>query len=274
MIRNTVVQADALDWLRALPDGSIDAIWSSPPYNLRDPLRPGKYRQYGRSYRYAAPEGVKSLKQGDGLLKPEPEYQDEQAAILTEWHRVLAGEGVAFYNHKVRIKDGRAISPLEWIARTPLVLLQELVWDRGSSQNVDTRRFLPVSERIYVLTKRAGVRLDNPNRQHDVLRIPPNGTGAKDASGHPCPTNPPVVRACLSVVPRPSDRRLLVADCYAGSGTTCVVARELGMDYLGCDHAAEYVEIARKRLEREPVSLFSETTWTGPAAVQTPLGAA
>jgi hypothetical protein len=249
--RNTVRCAPALALLASLPDGCVDAWWASPPYNLRDPLRPGNRVRHRRAYRYAAPQGDggRALRRGDGSLRPEPQYQAEQAAVLTEWHRTLADDGVAFYNHKVRIKDGRAISPLAWIARTPFVLLQELVWDRGASQNVDPRRFLPVSERISVLAKRPGVRLDNALRLHDVLRIPPNAGNARARSGHPCPTNPAVVRACLSVLPRPADgRRLLVADCYAGTGTTGAVARELGMDYLLGDHAAEYVALAEQRL--------------------------
>lgn len=246
-----VACADALDWLRALPDGSVDVIWSSPPYNLADALRPGHFRRdhQRRRYRYAGDGSTRRVAKGDGLLKPEAAYQDEQAAVLTEWHRVLAADGIAFYNHKVRIKDGRAISPLDWIARTPLVLLQELVWDRGASQNVDPRRFLPVSERVYVLTRRPGVRLHNPNRLHDVLRFPANRPGVRAASGHPCPTNPAVVRACLAVVPQPADGRpLLVADPYCGTGTTLAVAVALGMDAIGCDVAPAYAALAERRI--------------------------
>jgi hypothetical protein len=244
-----VVCADALEFCVGLPDGCIDVWWSSPPYNLRDPLRPGNRGQYRRAYRYPG-DGRHPVKaQGDGCLMPEAEYQDEQAAVLRQWHRTLVDDGVAFYNHKVRIKDGRAISPLEWIGRTPLVLLQELVWDRGASQNVDPIRFLPVSERIYVLAKRPGLRLHNPLRIHDVLRLRANRPGAREKSGHPCPTPEGVVRACLSVVPpRGGGRRALVADCYCGVGTTGVVARSLGMDYLLGDVAPTYVAAARARL--------------------------
>lgn len=249
---NTVSQADALDWCRALPDGGVDVFWSSPPYNLDDPLRGGNSGSLPRWLRAHRYDGGKPTGKGDGLTKPEPAYQDEQAALLTEWHRALAPDGVAFYNHKVRIKGGRAISPLAWIFRTPFVLFQELVWDRGGTQQVDTCRFLPVSERIYVLTKRPGLKLANAGRLPDVLRVPPRQTRAE--SGHPCPTPPSVVRACLSVVPRPADgRRPLVADPYAGTGTTGVVAREVGMDYLLNDWSAAYIGLMHDRLAvRQP----------------------
>jgi site-specific DNA-methyltransferase (adenine-specific) len=242
MERNTIACADALGWLRSLEDGGVDVFWSSPPYNLADRLRGGNSVQTKVRHAYAS-----AAAGGDGSLRPEGEYQDEQAAVLTEWFRCLAPEGVAFYNHKVRIKDGRAISPLEWICRTPFVLLQELVWDRGGTANVDDRRFLPVSERVYVLAKRRGVRLANKARLPDVLRFPPNHHKRAE-SGHPCPTHPTLVRVCLEAVARPRGGRLLVADPYMGSGTTALAARSSFMDYMGCDRSEEYVALAQRNL--------------------------
>ncbi len=40
----------------------------------------------------------------------------------------------------------------------------------------------------------------------------------------------------------------IVADPFAGSGTTLFVAKKLGRHYLGCDLNSDYVKIARKRL--------------------------
>lgn len=40
----------------------------------------------------------------------------------------------------------------------------------------------------------------------------------------------------------------LIADFYCGSGTTCVVAKELCRKYIGCDISKEAVEISNNRL--------------------------
>ena len=42
----------------------------------------------------------------------------------------------------------------------------------------------------------------------------------------------------------------IVLDPFAGSGTTCLVARRLGMDAIGVDLSLDYLEVARDRLER------------------------
>lgn len=43
----------------------------------------------------------------------------------------------------------------------------------------------------------------------------------------------------------------LVLDCFMGSGTTAVVARKLGRNYLGIELSPDYIKIAEKRLSQE-----------------------
>jgi len=45
----------------------------------------------------------------------------------------------------------------------------------------------------------------------------------------------------------------LVADFFCGSGTTCVVAKELGRDYLGCDINQNAIDITYRRLEKPSI---------------------
>ena len=43
----------------------------------------------------------------------------------------------------------------------------------------------------------------------------------------------------------------VVLDPFVGSGTTCVVAKELKRKYIGIDNNKKYVKIARDRLKQE-----------------------
>jgi len=47
----------------------------------------------------------------------------------------------------------------------------------------------------------------------------------------------------------------VVMDIFAGSGTTCVVAKKHGRDYIGIELNPKYIEIAKKRLEKVPIRL-------------------
>ena len=259
---NQFVYMDALDFCRSLPDESVDCWWSSPPYNLGDPFRGGRapYKG-GPKFQYGADGPVEKASRGDGSLLPEGTYQDQQVAILDEWARTLKRDGVAFYLHKNRHKDGRLITPYEWIFRSKLTPIGEVVWDRRGSPNVDTRRFLPTSERVYILARRPGVKLNNTMRYGDVIAAPPTHH-KRSKSRHPAPAHPGIVRLCLQMLPWRAnfqearigdfswaiDVPPLVADCYAGIGTTGIVAVELGMQYLLCDNYQPYVDAGIEKL--------------------------
>jgi DNA modification methylase len=46
----------------------------------------------------------------------------------------------------------------------------------------------------------------------------------------------------------------IVLDPFCGTGTTCVVAKKLGRNYIGIDISKEYCEISEKRLEKVQIS--------------------
>ena len=241
--RNTIVCARDLELLAELPDGSVDVWAADPPYNNADPFRGGNSTKTKIRGIYAGGHG-----RGDGHLMPEAAYQDWQVRVLDEWYRTLADDGLAFYVHKPRHKGGEWIHPVEWVKRSRLEVVGAPLWARHGTQNCDPRRFYPTQQVVLILAKRRGARLKNVEKRCDVWSdIAP--AGPRKQTGHPCATPPELFRRCLAAVPRPSDgRRLLVADCYAGTGTVGVVARSLGMDYLLGELEPTYVAQMREAL--------------------------
>jgi len=64
-------------------------------------------------------------------------------------------------------------------------------------------------------------------------------------SDHPTEKRPAMIAPLIRISSNPGD---LVLDPFLGSGTTAVVARELGRDYLGIERDAQYLAMARQRL--------------------------
>jgi hypothetical protein len=64
------------------------------------------------------------------------------------------------------------------------------------------------------------------------------------------PTQKPVglMRYLVETYTNPGD---VVLDCFCGSGTTPLAAKQVGRHYLGCDGEVKYVQIARGRLDAE-----------------------
>lgn len=235
MERNTIRQIDCLEGLRSLPDRCIDIVVTSPPYNKQEGKNAG-----------ALVQAVVYDSFTDRMS--ETEYQLNQIAVLHELYRVLKDNGSVFYNHKNRFAQGEMISPLQFILQTDFTIRQEIVWDRMIAGNIRGWRFWQTDERIYWLQKRGVKQAELPSdvaSLGSVWRIHPE---AGQNTGHPCAFPEELVKRCISVG---QERGLLVLDPYMGSGTTAVVAKRMGHDYIGFELSEGYIEIAKRRLAGE-----------------------
>ena len=55
-----------------------------------------------------------------------------------------------------------------------------------------------------------------------------------------------------------SNKNDVIGDFFCGSGTSLVVAKELGRQYIGCDINPRAIDITRERLEK--IEKFSKKT--------------
>lgn len=222
---NRIIHGDCLEIMGYMPDESVDLIITSPPYNIGK--MHSNHLQFG-TY--------------NGNDMKESDYQEWQIKVLNECHRILKPEGSMFYNHKVRIKQGKAIHPLEWVLDSNFILKQEIAWDMGKSANCDKIRFFPFSERIYWLTKSPKTKLKNELKLSDVWRVVP--THKRKETGHIAVMPEEIVSNILSSVE--SD---IVFDPFSGSGTTCKVAYANNRNFIGVEYSDEFVELSKKRLD-------------------------
>ena len=71
---------------------------------------------------------------------------------------------------------------------------------------------------------------------------------------HPCEKPLALMEHIIRVSSRPG---AVVLDCFAGSGSTCVAARNLERRYIGIENNAKYVEQINERLSKEQQYLFA-----------------
>ena len=223
---NEIYNEDCLLGLKGLPSDSIDLVVTSPPYNIKDfHSNDIKYDNY----------------EGNDL--PEEGYQDWIVEVLNELHRVLKPNGSVMFNHKVRISDGLMIHPLEFLYKTDFKIKQEIVWWQNKGANVDKSRFFPFSERVYWLTKRNETKMYNVDNVQDVIRYVPRHS-RKDTQ-HPA-VMPYEVAEILT---KPFGDNLVVLDPFVGSGTTFVVAKDLGHKFIGFEISEKYTNLSKERVK-------------------------
>jgi len=216
---------DVLEGLKNLPNESIDLIITSPPYNL------------GNSHH----TGIKRHKSYEDNIKEE-EYQKWQTRILNECFRVLKKAGSMIYNHKNRIKNGKQISPYEWLLKTKFIIKQEIVWI-NRSQNFDKIRFYPWTERLYWLVKNSKTKLKNTINHSDVFNWKewkPVGISGEHTRSFP----EKMVEDLLNCFPNAK----IILDPFMGSGTVAYVAKKFKRHYLGFEIDKKFIKLSNKRI--------------------------
>lgn len=266
--RGAVLEADNLDVLRALPDGTVDLVYADPPFatgrsrrlvSIRtgtgDRTRPG-FR--GREVAYAE---VSDLAWDDA--QPLEAHLAALAARFHELHRVLAPEGSVYVHvdwrtvHHVRLLLDEVFGPERF--------LNEIVWaydyggraadrwprkhdtilwyakgDRWCFERDAIDRIPYLAPGLVGPEKAARGKL--PTDVWWMTIVPP---ASAERTGYPTQKPVRLLERIVAASSRPGD---LVLDPYAGSGTTAVAAARLGRRWLLVDRNSAAVDIARRRL--------------------------
>jgi len=221
----TITNEDNMLLMARYPDNYFDLTITSPPYNLGE-----KHHTGGKIFN-AYTDFIDN--------EPENLYQEKQINILNEIFRTTKEGGSLMYNHKNRIRNGKQISPYEWLFKTNWTIKQEVVWFNGS-QNFDKCRFYPMTERIYWLSKGINTEFNNEINQHDLIKDNAEGTNKDHKRAFP-----------LSLAERlimcfPKSKTIL--DPYTGSGTTAIACHNLNKDFVGSEISKISFDKAMERI--------------------------
>ena len=215
-------QGDCLELMKQLPDGCVDLVFTSPPYNIRNSTGGGRRQWNGY--------------EGHSDDMPHDDYVAWQRECLAEMLRLIPETGAIFYQHCHRVQNGIMQSPLDILGGFPY--RQAIIWEREGGRNHNPGYFLPTHEMIYMIAK--------PRFQ---LTDRSAGTVWKIAQERDAwiPEIP-----CFPVaLPRQAIRATsarVVLDPFIGSGTTAEAAVHEGRSYIGIEKSPAYCEIARRRL--------------------------
>ena len=219
---NKITCSDCIDGLKQLPDNSIDFVLTDPPFNV------------GIDYQ----ENYDDNKQDE-------EYSEWCYQWIKEIERVLQKGRYAI----IFTGDKKLHYIMKAIYRTNLMFHHFLKWykptcQRGLSGTVLFYR----TELAFVLSKgKPDIKRINRKTLYSDTLIHYNTTNSDkyNTVNHNCRRPEPLYRQII----KGFDGKL-VLDCFMGSGTTAVVCKQLGVNFIGFEINPEYVDIANKRLSQ------------------------
>lgn len=228
METNKIYLGDCYELIKEIPDNSIIVI--DPPFNI--------------NYHY---DGFKDKENEETYLgKLENLIRDRQAVII-HYPEML---------YKLSIKLGYAPTKvISWVYNSNTAkqhrdiafynIKPDMNAVKQPYKNPNDRR---IKERI--------ARGIIGGRLYDWWNINQIKNVSKKNINHPCIMPLEVMRNIIGILP--NDK--IIVDCFAGSGTTCVAAKELGRQYIGIEINEKYFNIAKDRLnginQKGQTSLF------------------
>ena len=248
-----VRQGDCLELLKALPDGSVDAVVTDPPYghnNNNGDLIHRREAALGQR-----PAGEDSPV-GRPIANDGPEANELLRRALPEIVRVLPPGGCCCCCCCGGGPDPQFARWSLWMDEH-LDFKQMVVWDKGPmGMGWHYRRSYEV---VLVGMKRGGACkwYDETNAVENIIRPGQNGIRKiiPSADDHPTPKPWQLAAHFIALHTKPGDT---VLDPFTGYGWVGVACAKMGRNFIGFEIDAGYCEIARKRIGEAANHLFAE----------------
>ncbi len=261
---DTVLNMDCIEGMGALPEGSIDVIVTSPPYNI------GKeYRAYDDN-------------------RPRREFLAWLGSVFAECRRVLADDGSFFLNVGGKPSDPWIPTDIALEARDHFHLQNVIHWVKsiaipcdsvgkacGIERDLAVGHYKPVNsdrylsscqEYIFHLTKGGSTPIDKLavgveyQDKSNIRRWASGAGGLRDRgntwfipyetiqTSRPHPTVFPDKLPEMCIMLHGVDETTVVMDPFMGTGSTAVAAVRLGVRFVGFEIDPDYVDIAQERI--------------------------
>ena len=248
---NTIIHGDCIEVLKEFPDSSIDLIFADPPYYLQLPK--------GKRLKRANETEVIPVDDEWDKFESYEEYDNFTESWIKECQRILSLTGtiwiMGMYHNIFRV--GKIMQDLG------LWFLNDVIWVKiDAMPNFNGRRFTNNHETLiwavknknckgYTFNYEQMKKMNGGKQMKDTDWLFGLCRGAerlRDENGvksHPTQKPLKLIQQILLSASKKND---LVLDPFMGSGTTAVVAKVLGRNWVGIEKEKKYVDLANNRI--------------------------
>lgn len=248
---NTIICGDCLEVMREWPDGCVDLVVTSPPY---DKLR--TYNGYEFDFDGIKAEIVRVLAGGATCVWIVGDMTINGSETGTSFRQALAFKDAGLNLHDTMIYEKAGVSYPETNRYYPCFEYM-FVFSKGKPKTANLLRDRPniwAGQKVHSTCRQVDGRLTpkccvgNVTKafgvRYNIWRVPHNRPEARGL--HPATFPEQLAKDHVLSWSKAGD---IVVDPMCGSGTTCLAAQQLGRRFIGIDISPEYCQIARERLK-------------------------
>jgi len=252
---NIIYNTDCVDGLRLLPDCVADIIICDPPYNIGKDFGNDSDKQNMDDYLNWCDKWIaESIR----VLKPDGTLYIYGFSEILSFIRVRININVRWI---IWSYDNKTSPKLNYWQRTHESILccskEKPHFNRDDVREPYSATYLkaigkprkPVKGRFGDGTKKTVYKDYGGALPRDVIKIPAlaGGAGQKERVAHPTQKPLALCEKLLKAVKKKETTLLVVP--FVGSGSECVAAKKLSIDYIGYELNPEYISIANDRLK-------------------------
>lgn len=252
---NKIINGNCVEVMKEFDENSIDLTLTSPPYdNLRT------YKGYTFPFEEIAKELYRVTKKGGIVVWVVNDATINGSETGTSFRQALYFMKVGFNLHDTMIFQKTNPIPQIYRKRYNGIFEYMFVFSKGSVKTHNPIKIdclhagLELNGTTYKNYSKGEQKREKIAKPVKAQKIKGNiweyvvGKNAEDqeAKGHPAPFPCALARDHISSWTNEGD---IVFDPMNGSGTTSIVALQLGRNYIGIDISKEYCELAKKRID-------------------------
>lgn len=231
---NTIKNIDCMLGIKELEDASVDCIYTDVPYDYGagSSLKIGKpsiSKVTGRNWTAAEEYSKENLVQGF-------DYN-----LINEFFRVCKRP----YNMWIWCSELQVYEIIKKAKEIkPNIKFRILVWCKTNAIKLNRKQMTPDLEYLVYLYEGQGL---NDNIGHQLSKFYVSSLNIEDKMNFEHPTIKPY-DLCREHILCATNENDVVLDTFMGSGTTAVICRDTGRNYLGFEINPDYCKVCENRL--------------------------
>ena len=223
---NTIQLGDCYELIKNIPDKSIDLIYIDIPYLFT----------HGKG-------GAGALSKRVNRLMNEELYKIKDGIdifLLNDLCRIMK-----YINIYIWCNQKQMLDIMKYFITDKNCNFEILTWNKTNPIPMTDNTYLSDIEYCLFFREKGKVKLNDGYGLKSKWYISPINKSDKDLFNHPTIKPLELVKRHILHSSQEND---IVLDCFCGSGTTCVAAKETGRRYIGIEIDPEYHKIAVDRL--------------------------